>query len=183
MKSFGPYGEITADEARAQFKDIPDETFDKFFEVVEINGQYGVQGKEPYSYYNEKSEKQVYMGVTSDFDEDGKSCNTQPNYGTQTTYTLRDKEGGGTVEITTGVNVTTGVSVKYLDANCNQIDSDGSLNRSAIDCSVIEGYGAGLNAAETLHERGKGWSGSKDKMEEKATELLNQSDFKSQIQT
>lgn len=182
-KGFGPYGAATADEARAQFKDIPDKTFDKFFEVVEINGQYGVQGKEPYAYYHEKSENQVYMGVNCDFDEDGKPCNVQPNYGTQTTYTLKDTQGGGSVKITVGANVgPANGSIQYLDSNGKAIDSDGSINRNAIDCSVIEGYGVGLNNAETLHERGKGWSGSKAKMEEKATEMLNGNKFKSQIE-
>lgn len=172
----------TADEARANYKDIPDETFDKFFEIYQNAGHYSVKPKEPYTSC-QRTEKKVFTATGFDLDENGKPCNFRPIYGTQITYTLKDTQGGGSVNITVGANVgPSNGSIQYLDSNGREIDSDGSINRSAIDCSVIEGYGVGLNNAETLHERGKGWSGSKEKMEEKATEMLNGNKFKSQIE-
>ena len=69
-----------------------------------------------------------------------------------------------------------------LNANMTTDDLTGDnykIDNSKIDFNVIDGY-TDVNGNGTIHERGKGYSGSVDKAKDKARELINQDALKNQ---
>ena len=69
-----------------------------------------------------------------------------------------------------------------LNANMTTDDLTGNnykIDNSKIDFNVIDGY-TDVNGNGTIHERGKGYSGSVDKAKDKARELINQDALKNQ---
>lgn len=163
FKRDGEVGAMTEAEARAEYKQLDDATFDKFFEIVEENGVFYVDPKSPYTLTDTSEEyyRSPYAGGFS---------------GVVKTYVLTAYDGSGTVTISGSGEGT--VKVTYRDANGNAIDSDGSINTNAIDLSDIPGYKDNTR----LHERGKGWNGSLDKMKDVATDILNNDSLKSQLE-
>ena len=173
-------GYETAEEARKAYN-LPKDTFEQFFEVKERDdGRFIVEPKPPYSSCSSVTQE-CQTGMGYELDADGNPTNFTPIMGEYTTYTLTSLDGSGSVKITYGDNTLNGAAIQYLDANGKPLDSDATFRGSSIDASVIEGYGDGKYDSVELHERGKGKAGSVEKMEDKATELLNTKDFKSQV--
>lgn len=148
---------------------MSDELFDKFFEVVfqEQLGEYEVYPRAPYIFEGEDVRMGDIIQTENGFMLKDKT----------TVYTLYDTTNDSYIEITVHVNPEVDDSFVTKDSNGRAIDKDGSINTDLIDKSVIEGYDDNVQ----LHERGKGWTGSLEKMKEKATELLNDNKLKNQL--
>ena len=159
----GEVGAMTEAEARAEYKQLDDATFDKYFKVVEENGVFYVDPKSPYTLTETHTNYQMSPEVNGPA-------------GQVKTYVLTAYDGSGSVVISENLNGE--ATVTYRDANGKKIDADGSINIASIDCYDIPGYAQNTK----LHERGKGWGGSLDKMKDTATDILNNDSLKSQLE-
>lgn len=152
-------GFSTVEEARKSMSQVSNENFDKFFEVVKRDdGRYVVEAKEPYTSFNRDDlmNKETGEKITS--------------------YRLSGSDGIAVITVVS--SKPNGGSVEYYDKNGNPIDRDGSINTGVVNTKeFVEKYGT------KLHERGKGWSGSFAKMQEKATQVLNDSKLKEQLKS
>ena len=166
------FGYDSADDARASLtKDgLTDDIIDKYYNIVKEHGRYYADPKDGVTI---NRSEETYESSQFSINADGTVVEIPKTY-KNVYYDIKNADGTS-VKIT--VDGHKNVRVSHFDKDGNKIPDPDLFNTNDLDMSKVAGYEENAQ----LHERGKGYSGSVDKMKQTMTNLLNNDSLKAQL--